>query len=517
MAVDPARAVLEPGSLEYWSATTPDAVAVVNGDRTMTYAEWNESSNRVAAGLAALGLARGDRMGMRFRLDLPWFVIHRALQKLGVDQVAVNWRLTVSETAYILQDSGASGLACDDVDPTHWVGQEIGRLLTVRQPHGHWLRYEDLATQSEPTPRFTDPRTQLVIYTSGTTGRPKGVRRDRTATTDVDRLQRYLQSIRSVPPIPPKCVTLLTMPVHHGGGADKAFATCRAGGTAVCLDPYRPEEALRLIERHRVQVWTAVPTMLQRVRALGDDVVDRYDLSSLRVVSTGAAPIAQPLKEWLVARLGPDVLWEVYGLTEAGMIAYCAPHDQLRKPGSCGRPFEGVEVAIVDDGWNHLPVGTTGEIAVNTPLVLSGYLGRERLGDDAVRDGFYRTGDVGHLDEDGYVYITDRARDMIVAGGVNIYPAEIEQEILRHPDVANCAVIGIPHDDFGEAILAFVVRRSGTVLGTDELLAFLDGRLARYKQPRRFEFVDDLPISTVGKVLKRELRLPYWQGAVRSV
>ena len=199
------------------------------------------------------------------------------------------------------------------------------------------------------------------------------------------------------------------------------------------------------------------------------------------------------------------------------MLTYISPADQLRKPGSSGRPYEGVEVVIVDGDWNQLPAGQTGEIAVRTPVVLKGYLGHEPLGEDTLKEGFYRTGDVGYLDDEGFLFITDRAKDMIVAGGVNIYPAEIEKTIVEHPGVEDCAVIGIPQDDFGEQPLAFVVPRPGRSVTAEDLLAFLDGRLASFKKPRRIEFVGSLPLSPMGKVLKTELRKPYWEGRERNV
>jgi long-chain acyl-CoA synthetase len=259
-----------------------------------------------------------------------------------------------------------------------------------------------------------------------------------------------------------------------------------------------------------------VPTMLLRIQALPDDVVERYDLSSIQALTVGAAPVPQSLKQWIVEHFGP-VLWEGYGTSESGMVSYMPPDHQLTKPGSSGVPYDGVEIAIVDDEWNRLPVGETGEIAVNTPVVLRGYLGREPLGDDVVRDGFYRTGDVGHVDEDGFLFITDRIKDMIVAGGVNIYPAEIEKALVAHPAVEDAAVIGIPEEDFGEQALAFIVTRAGHAVTGPELLDFLDGRLASYKKPRRFEFIERLPVSPIGKVLKTELRAPYWKGHERNV
>jgi long-chain acyl-CoA synthetase len=509
----------EGGTPEHWAAERPDAIAVIKGEHALTYRDWNDQANRVAEGLARLGLVAGDRVGMRFRLDFPWFIVQRALQKLGVQQVAVNWKLTPDEADYILRDSGARGLACDDRDASAWAGLDAGVLLTVGQkPETAGTRLEDLIAGSEQVERFGPRRPNLVLYTSGTTGKPKGVApRDGSSVVDVDRLMRYGASVGDVPPYPPSAIVLLTLPSHHGAGPGVAMGTCAKGGTVVLLDPFDPEEALRLIDRHRVQVWTAVPTMLLRVQSLPQETLDRFDLSSLLSLTLGAAPVPKSLKEWVIERLGPDVLWETYGCSEAGMLTFISPQDQTRKPGSSGLPYEGVEIAIVDDEWNRLPTGSAGEIAVNTPVVLKGYLGVQPLGEDVVKEGFYRTGDVGHLDEEGFLFITDRVKDMIVAGGVNIYPAEIEAAIIEHSDVENCAVIGVPQHDFGEQPLAFVVPKPGYTLTTDDIYAFLDGRLASFKKPRRIEFVDTLPTSPMGKVLKTELRKPYWGGRERNV
>ncbi|MCD0453048.1 AMP-binding protein [Actinocorallia sp. API 0066] len=509
----------EHGTPEHWARLRPDAPAVVHGAEVMTYGQWNDRADAVAEGLAALGLGPGDRLGMRFHLGLEWFVVQRALQKLRVAQVAVNWKLTPDEAAYIITDSDAKGLACNDADASGWAAHDVGILLTVGQPPGSpGVRYEDLVTTPVVTPRFGPLRPALVMYTSGTTGAPRGVPpTDPRTVSDPDRLMRYAMSTAKVPPYPERSATLLTLPVHHGAGPASAVRTCAGGGTVVVLSRFDPEEALRLIERHRIRTWTAVPTMLLRIQNLPEQTFARYDVSSLTALTTGAAPVPQSLKEWVIDRFGDGVLWEAYGASEAGMISYTPPEYQLTKPGTSGIPYDGVEIAIVDDDWNRLPPGLTGEIAVNTPIVLTRYLGRDELGADTVKDGFYRTGDVGHLDEDGFLFITDRIKDMIVAGGVNIYPAEIEKVLIRHPAVADVAVVGIPHDDFGEQPLAFVVTAPGATVTEDELVRFLDGRLASYKRPRVFTFVDELPVNPMGKVLKNVLRAPYWKGRRRHV
>jgi long-chain acyl-CoA synthetase len=502
----------EMGSPEFWAAQTPDAIAVVKDGKTLTYESWNDQANRVADALAARGLKAGDRIGMRFRLNFQWFIVQRALQKIGVMQVAVNWKLTPDEADFIVRDSGARGLVCDDVNAAGWATKEFEFLITVGQGEGSLgLRFEDLLAQGNPTERFGPARAAMILYTSGTTGQPKGVPPTDLETVDLARLMRYGASVATAPPMVPKAATLLSLPVHHGAGPAIASGTCAVGGTCVLLDPYDPEEALKLIEAHKISVWTAVPTMLLRIQSLPDGLIDKYDVSSIQALSTGAAPVPQSLKEWIVERMGENVLWEQYGCSEAGMLTYIAPEHQLTKPGSSGLPFDGVDIAIIDEDWNRLATGEKGEIAVNTPLVLKNYISQEALGEDVVKDGYYRTGDVGYLDEDGFLFITDRIKDMIVAGGVNVYPAEIEKAIVAHADVEDCAVIGVPHDDLGEKPLAFIVRKAGAGITGNDILSFLEGRLASFKKPRDFEFVDQLPINPMGKVLKTELRAPYWK------
>ena len=509
----------QPGTLEYWAETDPDRVALIKEGRELTYGAWNEQSNRLADALVDLGLKQGDRLGMRFRLDFPWFVMQRAMQKLGIALVAVNWKLTPSEAMYIIRDSGANGLACDDRDVAPWAGQSgLGLLFTVGQDTeapGH--RIEDLVARGRPVQRFGPNRADSILYTSGTTGRPKGVPPLAMDTLQRDVVMNHLKSVSAVPPLPDRPVILLALPLHHGAGPLAARNAAHKGGTVVLLDPYDPERALQLIEKHRIQVWTSVPTMLLRIQALPEDVFERYDLSSTTAWNTGAAPVPESLKQWIIEKIGTDVLWECYGCSEAGMLTYSSPQEQVEKPLSSGTPYEEVELKIVDDAWNALPPGQTGEIAARTPFVLKNYLGQAPLGEDTIKDGYYRTGDVGHLDEEGFLYITDRIKDMIVAGGVNIYPAEIERAIFEHPDVENCAVIGIPQEDFGEQILAFVVPRPSRSVDTDELARFLEPRLARFKRPRQYEVVDELPLNPTGKVLKTELRKPYWEGRSRNV
>jgi long-chain acyl-CoA synthetase len=359
--------------------------------------------------------------------------------------------------------------------------------------------------------------TGLVLYTSGTTGAARGMHPDNLHKRDPEALRRLQSEMLSRPPVLPRARALLTLPMHHGAGPFVASTTLAMGGMVVCLDPFEPEQALRLIEEHGVTSWQTVPTMLLRIRALSAETFAKYDLSSLRVVVVGAAAVPSSLKDWFTEAIG-EILWETYGFSEGGMVTALSPEDQRRKPGSCGRPYAAVDVRIVDEDWTPLPAGAAGEIAVRSPAVVGRYLGEAALGRETLSgDGFIRTGDIGHLDEEGFLFITDRRKDMIVAGGVNIYPAEVEKVLLQHPQIVDAAVVGAPEEMFGEQPKAFVELRPGAHLTPEDVIAFCEGRLARYKHPRIVEIVETLPRNPLGKVLKFELREREWQGRERKV
>jgi long-chain acyl-CoA synthetase len=498
------------GSLEFWAAKTPEEPAIIHDGTVLTYQDWNDRADRLADALVKHGLGPGDHIGVRLHTGAGWAIAHRAFGKLGVVQVSVNWRLTPSEAAYILRDSGAAGLICDDADLSGWDELDLPFLLTVGQPAGSSrLRMEDLLDEGDLERRQGPVNPPTVIYTAGTTGHPKGVPPADPATVDLERLARYRAALLNNPPIPEQVRALMTLPVHHAAGPLVASLTMERGGCLIMLDRYDPEKVLALIDEHKAQTWLAVPTMLLRLQALPPEVVAKYDLTSLEALSVGAAPVPAALKLWIAALLGENVLWESYGCTEAGMVTVLTPEDLARKTGSSGRPYPAVKVKIVDPDWNEMPPGVDGDIAVNSPGTFRGYLGQQPLGDDLLRDGYYRTGDIGRFDDEGYLYVTDRSNDMIVAGGTNIYPAEIEKVLVDHPDVVDAAVIGVPEPDFGEQPLAVVVASPGKEPTLAELLAFASPRLARYKLPRQLELVDELPLSPTGKILKTELRKIY--------
>jgi long-chain acyl-CoA synthetase len=258
--------------------------------------------------------------------------------------------------------------------------------------------------------------------------------------------------------------------------------------------------------------------MYKRIAGLPRDTLGSYDVSSIRAMSVGAAPVPFSLKKWIIEYFGPGRISEGYGATEVGMISHLPPEMQTAKPGSSGRPHKHVDISIRDENGSAFPAGQVGEIWVRTPTTIQQYLNAKPLGPDVLdADGFFRVGDVGMLDEDGYLFITDRAKDMIIAGGVNIYPAEIEAAILLHPAIQDVAVIGIPDEEFGEQVKAFCELKPGSSVDETSLMAHCRESLASYKRPKTIEFMRELPRNTMGKLLKRELREPYWKGRERNV
>lgn len=526
LAVAAAAGNARSATVERWADRQPAAVAVEDDRGQITYRTWVRLANHLADGLAELGVREGTRVAVRTRVRREWFVINRALAELGAEQVAVNWRLTPPEVRHIVTDSGAMMLLSDDPDPGRLRAALPGDVVIVtvgRASLDGFARYEDLLNTKNSRARNSRRGARageapLIIYTSGTTGRPKGVRTRDRVHDDPGVYGEHVRSLMCGPPVDPGARTLLSLPLHHSAGPIAASLTHLAGGSLYATDRFDAEDVLRVIARHRISHWYAVPTMLAYLKALPAPVIARYDTSSLQSVVVGGAATPPALKDWFTATFGTDLLWETYGCTEAGMITRLSPEDQRRKRGSVGVPYAHVEVRVVDQQWSALAPGETGDIAVRSPSVIGRYLGQEPLGEHALSaDGFFRTGDIGHLDADGYLFITDRATDVIIAGGVNIYPAEIEAVLVEHPDVLQAAVAGVPEDTFGEQPKAWIQLRHGSPVTAADIKDFCQGRLAPYKQPRQVEFVEDLPRNAMGKVTRSVLRDRAWQNKERKI
>lgn len=510
----------KPRSLEHWAETKPDEIAIVDGDRSLTWRQWNELANSLAHGLKKRGVEAGDIIATRMQIGADWPIFSAAISKIGCTLLGLNWRLTPAETKYVLSNSGANVIVCDDDDPEALSeareGLPIKFVVSVHTQADGFVSMAELL-EGEGEPLFGKGAPPLIIYTSGTTGLPKGVVMGQARPGEQERLFEYYISLASANPQVPGDVVLITMPMHHGAGPGLVNMSIGNGNKMVFMRRFDPEGALALIDKHKVSFWTGVPTMYKRIAALPPEVLAGYDVSSIRSVNVGAAPVPYSLKLWITEYFG-ECLHESYGATEVGMMTALSPEMQKKKPGSSGFPHKHVEFSIRDEEGNELPVGEVGEIWVRTPVVISKYLNGNPLGEDTLdTNGFFRVGDVGRVDEDGYLFITDRTKDMIISGGVNIYPAEIEAAIIKHPAVQDVAVIGIPDDEFGEQVKAFCELKPGKSVDVSELLEHCKTELASYKRPKTIDIVEELPRNTMGKLLKRELREPYWKDRERNV
>jgi long-chain acyl-CoA synthetase len=508
-----------------WAIATssPDRAAVIEPDgRVTSYRELARRSDQYARGLRALGLGTGDTVAALLPNSLDMLAVYFAAIQTGLYVVPINWHQVASEVAYILGDSGASALLAHERFAA--VAAEAAGMagIKTRFAAGTIPGFEALSRLGDDgqTGR-PEPRTHgaPMLYTSGTSGRPKGVRRPLTGADPDDAAVQaaWFFSLFSLAPFGGH-VHLCGSPLYHTAVLNFAAISVQLGHPVVLMDGWDAEESLRLIERHRVTHTHAVPTQFRRMLALPDAVRARYDLSSLRAVIHSAAPCPAEVKRRMIDWLGP-VIVEYYPATEGGGTLIMS-EQWLRKPGSVGLPWLGSEVQVLDRAGHPVAVGQQGLIYMRMGTSSFSYHNDEEKTAASRAAGMFTVGDIGYLDADGYLYLCDRSSDMIISGGVNIYPAEIESELACHPAVADVAVFGIPHEDWGEEVKAVVQpaeRLAGGPELTSELLTFLGGRLARYKLPRTIDYVAELPRDPNGKLYKRRLRDPYWTGRERSI
>jgi fatty-acyl-CoA synthase/long-chain acyl-CoA synthetase len=448
--------------------------------------------------------------------SIEGFEISNGLRKVGLVGVPLNYRLRGSEVAYVLNDSGAHVVVAghDLVDVVDGARAEASDKLQFialgeRTPPG-WLSYRELmAEASDQSPTSSDGGAlgASMIYTSGTTGNPKGAWRP----NGVD-IANVLQVI-SIFELSQSDVHLMCGPGYHSAVSFFAALHQVLGATIVIQPKFEAEDALDLIARYGVTTAFMAPTLLQRL--VGAQEIKGRDISSLRALILGAAPCPHALKVRAQAALGP-VLWEFYGATETGINTVLRPEDQLSKPGSCGEAVPGQEIRLVGADGKDVPDGEPGELMVRNTWLAEYYQRPEATG-KSLHDGFFSVGDVAYRDNEGYYYICDRRVDMIISGGVNIYPAEVEAVLHAHPAVVDVAVIGVPDDEWGESVRAVVQLRPGAQATAADLIAFAGERLAGYKKPRGIDFVDELPRDAAGKLLKRKVREPYWAGTGRRI
>jgi acyl-CoA synthetase (AMP-forming)/AMP-acid ligase II len=490
-----------------FAVATPSAIAIHDGRRELTFAALHERSCRVGSGLLSAGLNPGDRVAvlMGNRLDYP--EIAAGLAMAGLAMVPLNPRLTAGEISYILGHSSARAVIMDDAyaSAAGPVVENLG-IKVVWSLDGTTVgpAYEEAlarAPAADPAAGVTELDTFCVAYTSGTTGRPKGVEishRSRSLTFYAAALEWGLGPGRR---------TIAVAPMHNGAGFAFAYGAAYCGGTVSMLRAFDPELLLAEIARRRAQSVFLVPTHAQMIRALGPGAVSRHDLSSLDTLYFNAAALPWTLKEWVLDTFPHCGVHELYGSTEAGIVTNLRPGDARRKPGSVGHPWFATEVRLLGPDGLQVPPGVPGELYSRSPYLMSGY-----LHDDAATaacttpDGFLSAGDIAIADEEGFISIVDRAKDVIITGGTNVYPREVEDTLLSDPGVADVAVIGTPDEMWGERITACWVRRPGVQVTEAALESRCRSQLAGYKVPRLWREMPSLPRSAAGKVLKRELR-----------
>jgi long-chain acyl-CoA synthetase len=504
---------------------TPEKIAYYYGDREITYREFDERVDRVATALHAAGVVPGDRVAILDKNSIEYVEQMFGAARIGAVQVPVNYRLAPPEVAYIVNNArakvfivgpefvGVLDAIADELEHTTHLVVIDGGAAAPRLDYDEWI------SSHEPAPPRHEAATSDVfvqLYSSGTTGRPKGV------MLTHDNFLSILPRTAEAWSMDEHTRLMIAMPMYHIAGNALSVAVAFDGITGVISREPDPVGIARDIERRRVTHIFLVPVLLLFWQGMPE--IAECDLSSLQVLLYGASPISQEVLRGALKLLPHTAFHQVYGLTETtGAITALPPEDHdpdgpnVHRLASAGLPNEGTEIKIVDPATlADVPAGQVGEIIVKSPQNMLGYWDLPEATEAALLEGgWFRTGDAGYLDEDGYLYIHDRVKDMIISGGENIYPAEVENVLMSHPEVADCAVIGVPSDKWGETPKAVVVK-SGEVTER-ELIDYCRDRLAHFKCPTSVDFTDAIPRNPTGKVLKRELREPYWEGQDRAV
>jgi acyl-CoA synthetase (AMP-forming)/AMP-acid ligase II len=505
-----------------------EVIAFSFAGEELSFAEIDEGADRAANGLAALGVKPGDRVAFLGKNHPLYFEAFLGANRIGAVMTPVNWRLAAPEIAYVLDNSCAKVV---------FVGEGFAEVLSAIRPDcphveqvigidapdfagTDYRTWRDGFPAKPPAHRVRAEDDALQLYTSGTTGKPKGavithgsLLSSRDGTAAGDQMRTWQEPV-------PGDVTLLAMPCFHISGTGTGIGTLVAGTNSIVLPEYDPTKALDLIQNYNISKIFLVPAALQIL--LNHPKVNEVDFSRLKYVTYGASPIPLDLMREAMRVMGCGFV-QMYGMTEtSGTIVALDPEDHVPEGSvrmrSVGKPLAGVEIKVIDEAGNTVPAGTVGEIATRSSKNMRGYWNNpEATAATIDAEGWLRTGDAGYLDEDGYLYIHDRVKDMIISGGENVYPAEVENALYSHPKVADVAVIGVPDPKWGEAVKACVVVKAGETLTEAELIAHARTLIAGYKCPKSVDFIPALPRNPSGKILRRELRAPYWVGKDRAV
>jgi long-chain acyl-CoA synthetase len=503
------------------------------GQQSRPYLELHARAARVAGGLHKLGVRPGDRIAIFLRNDIPFLEASVAAGLLGVSPVPVNWHWKDDELNYLLTDSSSKVVFThSDLVPTVEAALPAGVTIIEVPVHdelaaaygvapeaaaatGRHAEYEAFVASNEPVESVAGDAPLGVIYTSGTTGRPKGIIRERM---DPEKRMAGALAVMSRLGFDPTMHTMVPAPMYHTAPNVHALGAVALGMNLSVLPKFDAEDFLRVIEARKVDHIQMVPTMFIRLLKVPEEIKKKYDLSSLKNVVHAAAPCPPDVKRAMIEWWGP-IITEYYGGSETGIAVWCDSAEWLAHPGTVGKAVDGADIRIVGDDDEVLPVGEVGRVFIKPA---DNWPNFTYIGDDEKRrkmelDGYLTVGDVGYLDSDGFLYLSDRANDMVISGGVNIYPAEIEAALFNLEGVRDVAVFGIPDDDFGEALAAHIDVDPAAGLTEDAVREFAREKLAGYKVPKIVVFDANLPREDSGKLFKRKLREPYWAGRDRHI
>jgi acyl-CoA synthetase (AMP-forming)/AMP-acid ligase II len=510
--------------LDYWSQRDPDREAIVDGERSWSRAELSARSRRIANFLVE-HVAAGERFAVLAKNSFDYLAIYLAASRCGAVPVPVNYRLAPTEWRFILDDAEVRLVLADTefaagLDTVRAELESPRSFFTLDGELDGWATFSDAVAAQPESPlawRSTSDDLAYQMYTSGTTGLPKGAMISQGAVV------AHLQQLSTMTNVVEDPRTLTVMPMYHAGGAVTGLNTIAQGGSVYMMSDFVPSEVARVLDEEAITTVTFVPAMIQALLVMVPELAD-LEFERLDTIYYGAAPIAVETLRAASAAFGCGFL-QVYGMTETtAVLTALFPEDHERALAgeehlllSAGRPVLATQVRIVDSEGNDVPTGDVGQIIGRGPQLMTGYHKRPDATAEALAEGWMHTGDAGSLDEEGFLYVSDRVKDMIISGGENIYPREIEDVIFQLSAVADAAVIGVPDDKWGETVKAVIQVKDGESLDEAEVRAHCRANLGGFKQPTSFDFVEQIPRNLTGKVLKKDLRAPYWAGHSRGV
>ena len=506
--------------VDYHARITPENACLIFADQPISYAEIQRQSESIAAGLLERGIEAGDRIACLCQNCPEFLTLLVACSRVEAVLCAVNYRLAPEEVQYVLDDSNARMLAAPDTDMAPLIASLKTSVPILSSHDGSWEAWCRSLPDAAGIDRSRGSDAAIMqLYTSGTTGRPKGVVLSQRNIFSLYASAAASWSVKACP----GSRDLVSAPNFHIGGAGTLILPILSGGTVVLHKTFDPFKVAEDLERYQIENTFVVPAMIMAMIHMVPDLGER-NFSHLRQIVYGASPINSALLQSALKVFDCD-FYQVYGMTETcGAVVSLSAEDHRRagqdRPellASCGRPQAGIDVKVVNDQGEQLGVGETGELLVRCDANMMGYYRRTEATEETLHDGWIHTGDSAFIDDEGYIFLRDRIKDMIISGGENIYPIEIENALSQHPAVADVAVVGIPCENYGEAPLACVVLKEGQSLDADEMVAFLRDSLAGYKIPRQIAHHAELPRNPSGKILKKHLREPYWQGHERAI